>query len=77
MSGRRAQRAEQVQKAKEMVQYAQARLLSSAPPLDLFDEMAQQTEVGIDQFFTPFKASAYYEQFLQAAPRGQPRALRC
>ena len=49
-----------------MVQYAQARLLSSAPPLDLFDEMAQQTEVGIDQFFTPFKASAYYEQYLQA-----------
>ena len=64
-SGRRAQRAEQVQKAKEMVQYAQARLLSSAPPLDLFDEMAQQTEVEIDQFFTPFKASAYYEQYLQ------------
>ena len=64
-SGRRAQRAEQVHKAKEMVQYAQARLLSSAPPLNLFDEMAQQTEVGIDQFFTPFKASGYYEQYLQ------------
>ena len=74
LSGRRAQRAEQgaqVQKAKEMVQYAQARLLSSAPPLDLFDEMAQQSEVGIDQFFTPFKASAYYEQYLQVrAPEG-------
>ena len=68
-SGRRAQRAEQVQKAKEMVQYAQARLLSSAPPLDLFDEMAQQTEVEIDQFFTPFKASGYYEQYLQARAR--------
>ena len=74
-SGRRAQRAEQVQKAKEMVQYAQARLLSSAPPLNLFDEMAQQSEVGIDQFFTPFKASGYYEQYLQArAPRVAARA---
>ena len=74
-SGRRAQRAEQVQKAKEMVQYAQARLLSSAPPLDLFDEMVQQTEVEIDQFFTPFKASGYYEQYLQArAPRVAARA---
>ena len=69
-AGRRAQRAEQVQKAKEMVQYAQARLLSSAPPLDLFDEMVQQTEVEIDQFFTPFKASGYYEQYLQARARG-------
>ena len=41
-SGRRAQRAEQVQKAKEMVQRAQARLLSRKPLLDLFDEMQQR-----------------------------------